>query len=385
VSGAGSGEASGELIRAEYLLSGARNLTEARARARDVCLEQTAEYPEDLITSSYIKERIVGRVLDLERVTRHRYRALIGFPVEVAAGELTQLVNVLFGNISLKPGIRLVGFALPASMSQTFPGPRFGREGLRELLRVRGRPLLATALKPMGLSPPELAHLARQLALGGIDLIKDDHGLADQPFCPFGERVERCGEAVREANRATGLRSIYLANVTAPADEMKLRVEIARKAGAGGLLAAPGIIGLDAMRRIAADDSIGLPLLSHPAFQGSFTVHADQGISHGTLYGMLNRLAGADGAIFPNHGGRFSFSPGQCRDLVHGTEIDMPGIKPIFPVPAGGMSLERVPELLEFYGRDAILLIGGDLHRHGSDLVESCRAFRRLVERGFSK
>jgi len=371
-------ELSGERFRAVYHLSGTRE--EAYARARDICLEQTVEYPEDLITSEYIKERVVGRVRDLERVARGRYRALIEFPVEVAAGELTQLVNVLFGNISLKPGIRLVGFALPASMLRIYPGPRFGRDGLRELLSVCGRPLLATALKPMGLSVAELSRLAHQLALGGIDLIKDDHGLADQPFCPFQERVLRCGEAVREANRATGLRSIYLPNVTAPANEMKRRVEIAREAGAGGLLMAPGIIGLDAMRRIAADDSVGLPLLSHPAFQGSFTIHEDHGLSHGTLYGMLNRLAGADGAIFPNHGGRFSFSPGQCRDLVNGTEIDMPGIRPIFPVPAGGMSLERVPELLEFYGRDAILLIGGDLHRHGSDLVESCREFRKLVE-----
>lgn len=379
--GTAHGETDGDYLKAEYHLSGARNLAEARARARDICLEQTVEYPEDLITSSYIKERIAGRVLKLSRVARHRYRALIGFPVEVAAGELTQLVNVLFGNVSLKPNIRLVGFELPASMLRTFPGPRFGRAGLRELLRVRGRPLLATALKPMGLSPPELAHLAHQLALGGIDLIKDDHGLADQPFSPFAERVERCSEAVRRANRVTGLRSIYLANVTAPADEMERRVAIARKAGTGGLLMAPGIIGLDTVRRIAADDSIGLPVLSHPAFQGSLTVHSDHGLSHGTLYGMLNRLAGADAAIFPNHGGRFSFSPKQCRELVNGTEIDMPGIKPIFPVPAGGMSLDRVPELIEFYGREAILLIGGDLHRHGPDLAESCREFLRLVEK----
>jgi ribulose-bisphosphate carboxylase large chain len=232
----------------------------------------------------------------------------------------------------------------------------------------------------MGLSPPELADLAHRLALGGMDLIKDDHGLADQPFCPFGERVERCGEAVRKANRTTGLRTIYLPNVTAPADEIDRRVEIARAAGAGGLLVAPGIVGLDTMRRISADDSVALPVLSHPAFQGSFTAHPHQGLSHRALYGMLNRLAGADAVIFPNHGGRFSFTPEQCRDLVLGTEIDMRGIKPIFPVPAGGMSLQRVPELLEFYGKEAILLVGGDLHRRGPDLVESCREFRRLVE-----
>jgi ribulose-bisphosphate carboxylase large chain len=54
-------------------------------------------------------------------------------------------------------------------------------------------------------------------------------------------------------------------------------------------------------------------------------------------------------------------------------------VAPIFPVPAGGMGLERVPELCRFYGRDAILLVGGDLHRHGPDLAENCRGFVRLV------
>ncbi len=370
----------GTYIEAEYHLTGTRNRSEALARARDICLEQTVEYPRDLIDSPHILENIAGRLFDLSRLARNRYRALIGFPVEVAGGELTQLVNLLFGNISLKPGIRLVDFRLPPDLLRCFPGPRFGRQGLRELLGVRGRPLLSTALKPMGLSARELARLAGQLALGGIDLIKDDHGLADQSFCPFQERVERCAEAVREANRRTGLRSIYLANVTAPADDLERRARLARRAGTGGLLIAPGIVGLDAMRRLAADHAIGLPVLSHPAFQGPFTLHRDGGLSHGVLYGMLNRLAGADAAIFPNHGGRFSFTPEQCRDLVRGTDIDLPGIRPIFPVPAGGMSLERVPELCEFYGPEAILLIGGDLHRHGPDLVQSCREFRRLVE-----
>ena len=53
----------------------------------------------------------------------------------------------------------------------------------------------------------------------------------------------------------------------------------------------------------------------------------------------------------------------------------------VFPVPAGGMSLDGVPEMLAVYGRELIFLIGGGLHRHGPDQVESCRHFRRLVER----
>ena len=174
---------------------------EAEARARDLCVEQTIEFPEALVTEESIRDQIIGQVMSLRPVGEGRFEALIGYPVEAAGRELTQLINVLFGNISLKPGVRLIGFELPESLTSRYRGPRFGQAGLRERLDVHDRPLLCTAIKPMGLSPPALADLAYRLALGGIHLIKDDHGLCDQTFCPFDERVRLCSEAVERANR----------------------------------------------------------------------------------------------------------------------------------------------------------------------------------------
>jgi ribulose-bisphosphate carboxylase large chain len=231
----------------------------------------------------------------------------------------------------------------------------------------------------MGLSPGELADLAYQFALGGIDMIKDDHGLSDQSFCRFDERVERCSEAVARASEKNGKKCLYFPNITGPIEQVLARAKKAKSAGAGGVVISPGIVGLDTMRMVAEDDSIALPVLFHPALTGSFTVNARSGISHGTLYGQISRLAGADAAIFPSYGGRFSFSEEECRELVGGTELAMGRIKTSFPVPAGGMSTSRIPELLDFYGKDVILLIGGDLHRHGPDLTQNCREFVKLV------
>jgi len=373
---------SGDHMTATYRLTGDR--AQAEAAARDICIEQTVEFPEDLIGRDDIREQIVGRIARLEPAGEGCFEAVIEFAAETAGRELTQLLNVLFGNISLKPGIRLERFDLPQSLLAHFRGPRFGQAGLRSLLDVHDRPLLCTAIKPMGLSAAELGELTYKLALGGIDLIKDDHGLADQSFCPFDERVRACGDAVERAHEQTGRRCLYLPNVTGPADQIVERGRRARAAGAGGLLCSPGLAGLDTMRQIAADDQIALPILSHPAFQGPFTLRPDEGLSHGALYGQINRLAGADGAIFPNYGGRFSFTEEQCRDIVRGATCDMGSLAPIYPVPAGGMSLARVPELCRFYGRESILLVGGDLHRHGPDLVENCRKFVQLVQQEFA-
>ena len=369
---------SGERFRAVYHLSGTRE--ESLAWARDICLEQTVEYPEDLITRQDIREQIFGRIASFEPVGSERFEAIIEFPIEAAGQELPQLLNVLFGNISIKPGYRLVRFELPDSLLRHFRGPRFGSQGLRDLLNVHDRPLLSTAIKPMGLSPRELAEFAYQFALGGIDLIKDDHGLADQSFCRFEERVRRVSDAVNRANGQTGLRCLYVPNVTAPVDQIADRAHRAREAGAGGCLISPGLVGLDAMRQIADDDRVGLPIMSHPALMGSFTMSSTGGIAHGALYGRISRLAGADAVIFPNYGGRFCFSEEQCRDIIDGATCAMGAISPIFPAPAGGMKVSRVPELCRFYGKDSVLLIGGDLHRQGPDLAENCRRFARLVQ-----
>lgn len=348
----------------------------ARAMAQDICIEQTVEFPEDLITHAFIRDRVFGRLESLVAGDAESFFAAIGYDDRVAASELPQLMNVLFGNVSIKPDIRVERLSLSPGILSSFQGPRFGREGLRSLVKAKGRPLLGTALKPLGLPLDDLAEMAHCFALGGMDIIKDDHGLSDQPFCPYEERVSKCARAVARANEQTGENALYFPNVTAPAHRVLEHARFAKEAGAGGLVVSAGLVGFDTMRLLA--EEIGLPILFHPAMLGSYVTDPYQGISHHVLFGPLARLAGCDATIFPSFGGRFSFTEEDCREIIEGTGVDMGAIKPIFPVPAGGMTLETVPDLLDFYGKEVIFLIGGDLHRHG-DLVQACRKFRSMV------
>ncbi|HUJ18794.1 MAG TPA: RuBisCO large subunit C-terminal-like domain-containing protein [Nitrospirota bacterium] len=369
---------SGDRFSVTYRIFGSEK--EARLKAEDICIEQTVEFPADEVPEGVIRDHVFGRIESFKPSGQDGYEAVISYAVEITAGELTQLLNVVFGNSSIKPGIRVEHLELPPCLFKSFKGPRFGRQGLREILKVPRRPLLSTAVKPMGLSCAELADLAYRFALGGMDMIKDDHGLTDQCCSPFEERVKRCAEAVQRANRETGFSSIYIANVTAPQREVLKRAKMAKNAGAGGIMVAPGLVGMDLMRELADDDSVGLPILTHPALQGSF-VTGPNGIAHGVIFGQLARLAGADATIFPNFGGRFSFSREECRAIVEASQEPMGNLRSIFPAPGGGMSLDRVPEMLETYGRDLIFLIGGGLFKHGPDLVENCRYFRAMVEK----
>jgi len=367
---------SGARFRATYAITGPHGT--ARGRAETIAVEQTIEFPADLIADDDIRRHVIGRIESVDAAGPERSLVRISYAVETSGGELPQLLNVLFGNCSLYPGVRLVDLELPPELLRRLPGPRFGVPGLRALLGIPTRPLLTTALKPMGLGAPALAQVAETLARGGIDVIKDDHGLANQPFAPWEQRVRACAAAVRRANEATGGRSLYMPSLNGPADEIAERARIARDAGAGGLLVLPGLAGLDTMRWLAASDEIGLPIMGHPAFMGSFVIGEDAGIEHGLLFGTIFRLAGADMVVFPSFGGRFSFSRDACASIARACRSSLGTMAPIFPAPGGGMTLARIDELAEFYGPDTALLVGGDLHR--GDLAANVARMRAAVE-----
>src|SRR5262249_16440160 len=59
------------------------------------------------------------------------------------------------------------------------------------------------------------------------------------------------------------------------------------------------------------------------------------------------------------------------------------GIAPSLPVPGGGIELRDVPDAVEFYGRDAMLLVGGSLQLEPGRVLERSRAFAAAVADAF--
>lgn len=355
-------------------------LSEAKKKAFGICVEQTIEFPYELVKDRHIKNTIVGKITSIKKSGPSLFIAEISYDESTAGHEFTQLLNVIFGNTSIKPGIRVESINLSPGILEHFKGPRFGVAGLRKLTHAHDRPLLCSALKPMGLFPAKLADMAYKFARGGIDLIKDDHGLADQAFSPFNKRVSLVAAAVKKANKEICGHCLYAPNITADGDmEILRRAKHAKQAGAGALVISPGLTGFNAVREIAGNASINLPVLFHPALLGSFTSSKNSGLSHYVLYGQIARLCGADIVIFPGYGGRFSFSKQECRNISEGCKIKMGNLKPALTGPGGGMTLQHMPELKRFYGNDVVFLMGGGLFSYEKDLPQSVRTFRSLV------
>lgn len=363
-----------ERIRVTYRLTpGAGESPEHKAR--DIALEQTVELPEGCYPRA-IADRIVGRVERLEPTNRRRWEAVISYDPEIVSGELLSLVNLLFGNTSMKAGVLVTDLALPDAVVARFRGPAFGIEGLRERCGTRDRPLVCAAVKPVGLSAAELAERCSRFAEAGIDLIKDDHSLANQPSAPFAERVRRCQEAVDHANARTGARTRYFPNLLGPPDALAAQCDMARAAGCAGVVLAPLLVGLDIVQWLTRERNMAV--LAHPALSGAL-LGPRHGIRPAVLYGDIFRLSGADGVIYPNAGGRFPFSAKACRAINARLRGPLGEVRPAFPIAGGGVDAEKVPYWIERYGADTIFLIGSSFYRQ-PDLVGAVRRVMEAVE-----
>ena len=347
-----------------------------KAIADLIRVEQTIEFPYEL-APSWIQDQVVGKIEEITSSDKTNHLITISYNPDVAGGELTQLLNVLWGNASLFPGIKIVDLKLPDLILNRFKGPRFGISGLQKIFKADTRPLIATALKPMGSDAKTLADMARTLALAGFDLIKDDHSLANQPWATWKERVALISAAVKEANEITGGNSAYVPSLNMPFDQVIDAAHSAKDLGASGLLVLPGITGFDSLRVIAEDETLALPILGHPAMLGSLVTSKEGGVAHGIVFGTFMRLAGADISIFPNIGGRFSFTAEQCLEIADRSREKLGSLNPMTIAPAGGMTLDRIPEMIEMYGKETALLIGGALSR--GNLADSAARMCEMV------
>jgi ribulose-bisphosphate carboxylase large chain len=359
-------------IRARYRLHVPAEL--ARQRAQVLALEQSIEMPAEGVLDDRVLAQVVARVVAVEPQADGTAIAELGLSQESVGGEPGQLMNMLFGNSSLLPDVELIDIDLPAPLARQFGGPRHGIAGLRRLTGVHDRPLTCTALKPIGSTCAHLAALCTTFAQAGLDVIKDDHGWADQASAPFETRVPMNQRAIDEVNaaRTDGQRTIYAPSLYGHYGQMQRQVALARASGVQMLLIAPMVCGVATFHALVREHA-DLAFLAHPSLAGSRMAPV-------AVLGTLFRALGADAVIFPNHGGRFSYSRATCDALARALRDPWNALAPALPVPAGGMSVERVPELARDYGRDVMLLIGGSLLIAREKLAERSVQFVQAVK-----
>jgi len=307
----------------------------------------------------------------------------IAYPAELfEPGNMANILSSIAGNVfgldALKR-LRLNDVRFPAGLVKGFQGPKFGIDGVRELLRIEGRPLVGTIIKPkLGLKTSDHAEVAYEAWVGGCDIVKDDENLSSQAFNPFEERVAETLEMRDWAESETGERKAYMVNISAETEEMLRRAEIVK--AQGGRYAMVDIItcGFSALQTLRKHD-LGLVIHAHRAGHAAFTRSDSHGINMKVI-AKVARIIGVDQLHVGTAVGKMSETREEVLENVEALKRPMHGLKRVLPVASGGLHPGLVPELIELFGTDFVIQAGGGIHGHPMGSRRGATAMRQAVD-----
>lgn len=305
---------------------------------------------------------------------------------------LSSIGGNVFGMKALK-NLRLEDIDWPDNIIKSFKGPFFGIGGVRELLKVKKRPLVGTIIKPkLGLNEKEHAKVAYEAWVGGIDIVKDDENLSNMKFNKFTKRVLETLKMREKAERETGERKVYMPNVTAELDKMLQRASFVKEAGGRYMMVDIITVGWSALQTLRrANDDLKLVMHAHRSGHATITRNKKHGISM-LVISDIARLIGVDqlhiGTIIGKMEGpkeevlniEESIEKRIIKKGKHRLGEDWKHIKPVFAVCSGGLHAGHVPKLIKLLGNDIIIQAGGGVHGHKMGTKAGAKSLRQAIQ-----
>ncbi|HZK01959.1 MAG TPA: RuBisCO large subunit C-terminal-like domain-containing protein [Anaerovoracaceae bacterium] len=310
------------------------------------------------------------------------YIIQIAFPTEHFDTNMPMMLTTLFGNISALGMVKFIDCAFPKRFIEKFQGPKFGVEGIRDVLGVKDRPLVNAMIKSnIGWTPEEGAEIFYNAAKGGVDIIKDDELLpADGNFCPLKDRVTLFMNKEKQVFEETGERTLYSVNVTDSIDKIKENAYRAIEYGANSIMVNVYTAGHGALKMLADDPNINVPILAHVDFVGAYASSTYTGMSAPLITGKFTRLAGGDFQINGHPWGKF---PVPHKVFYRGFKFfTQPwwNIKPMMYACSGGTTQLVVRKLIDALGTDIILAAGGGVHGHPAGSEAGAKSMRQAID-----
>ncbi|MBS7617220.1 ribulose 1,5-bisphosphate carboxylase [Candidatus Bathyarchaeota archaeon] len=344
--------------------------------------------------------KLAGKVFHVEKLNGGGL-VQVAFPLDLFDLEagISHILSIVAGNlfgIGALKSVRLLDVNLPKQYVKMFKGPKFGIDGVRKIIGTarNPRPHLGTIIKPkVGLNPDETAKVAYEAAIGGVDFIKDDETLTSQKFNRLEERVSHVMDVLDKVKEETGRTVLYAVDVTADLNMLWKNVEAALNNGANCIMIDVLCTGYPALRMLAEDPSVKVPIHVHRCLHATMTRNPDHGI-HMFVLAKLVRLAGGDqlhtgtakgkmekpgsGALRPLE--KFSGIVG-IRYMNDFLRSDWYGLKSVLPVASGGLHPALVPANLQLLGfPDIQLNAGGGIHGHPKGSRIGATAMLQAVE-----
>ncbi len=316
-------------------------------------------------------------------VTDRQYIIQIAFPSINMEDQLPMMLTATIGNISMVPNFKLLDLRIPKATLDQYQGPKFGIDGWWKALGIeKGRPLLNNMIKPCSGYPLEVgAKLFKEAALGGCDVIKDDELIANMRYNDAVERVKTYMAIEKQVYEETGEHTLYTVNVT---DRLPRMFDLAKRcidAGANAMMVNYLAVGPEAMRGLAEDPGINVPILAHMDLAGAYYMAPNQGISSPIIFGKFARLCGADSIVLPfSMGGKAMYMHERYMSTTRNLTFPMGNLKPTMPMPSGGITPANVNDIVLTSGKDVMIGSGGGIHAHPQGPRAGARALRQAID-----
>ncbi len=317
----------------------------------------------------------------------------IAYPVKLfELGNMPSLLSGIAGNIfgmKVVKNLRLEDIEFPEKLINSFKGPKFGIEGVRKIIRVKGRPLIGTIVKPkVGLNSDKHAEYAYNAWSGGLDLVKSDENLTNQDFNKFKERFKKTIKKMEKVEKETGERKIYVENVTAETKEMIKRARFIQDNGGNCAMIDVIVSGWSAFQTLR-NENLDLILHIHRAGHGMFSENPKHGMSMLSVAKIV-RLIGGDelhiGAVFGKMKGEKEevkmIEKEIEKNIISSNGVlkqDWFNIKPMFSVCSGGIHPGTLKKLIESMGKDIIAQAGAGVSAHPLGVNGGARAMKQAL------
>lgn len=385
-----------DLVVGTYLI-GADKEESAIVKAASIGIEQTTgswiDVPEE---TDEMRAKYCSKILSIYEVPNayenqtdvnlgvkgmRFYVIRIGFPVANIEDNIPLLIGSICGNIMSMPYLKLLDIDFPRKFVEKFQGPKFGIQGIRDILGAYDRPLLNNMIKPCtGYTPDVGAKLFYEAAAGGVDIIKDDELIGgDRSFNTLKERVQKNMDAVERAKAVKGENTIYACNITDEVYRLKENAMTVIENGGNCIMVDVHGIGYSALRMLAEDPDITVPILGHSCFNGAFTASPNQGMSSKAVMKLV-RLCGCDVYLTQPPYGKFDNTFDNYIINLITTKAKFYDLKPTLPFVGGGVVPGLVPRFMKDAGNDILLGVGAGIHGHGMGPQAGAKAFRVAID-----
>ncbi|HUX18416.1 MAG TPA: RuBisCO large subunit C-terminal-like domain-containing protein [Acidithiobacillus sp.] len=348
---------------------------DARRQARAIAIGQTAGSWDARFQHREAQLRgHLGEVIAIAELAAGRHQATVRFPDANVDGRLGSLLTMIFGKYSLAGPAKVTAIRLPERFGQA---PRFGLDGIRERLGVQERPLVMAIFKPaLGLTAADHAAILAEVAVAGLDVIKDDEILPDLPMAATLARWEACAPVIEARRDQTGRDLLYAVNLSGNAQQVQTLALQLVAAGANALLLNVLAYGFPVLEALAADPDIDVPIFTHPSLAGAWCGAPDYGFAYGALLGTLMAYGGADAVLYPAHYGSLPFAAADEWAIVAALRA-----RGVAPVPSAGVHPGMVGRILDDYGTEVILNAGTGIMDHPQGPASGVLAFHEAIER----